>query len=65
VVVDDPRIKRLRELVDQATALENAAGRLVVELTDQLQRSIFLHDNRPRLPDRRRKRDRRRTLRQK
>jgi hypothetical protein len=58
---DDPRVECLRELIDQATALQQEATDLVIEITDQLQRSIWLHDDRglavvrPK-PDRRRRR---------
>jgi len=58
--VDDPRLKTLQDLRDQAVALRDSSQKLVAEITDQLQRSIFMHDDRgaavlrPK-PDRRRK----------
>jgi hypothetical protein len=53
--VEDPRIRQLRDLCDQAVKLKEAAEQLVAELTEQLQRSISTHDDRGSLPDRRRK----------
>ena len=55
--VDDPRIKQLRELCDQAIQLKEAAEQLVAELTEQLDRSFSTHDDRggPHTPERRRK----------
>jgi hypothetical protein len=58
--VDDPRLKTLQDLRDQAVAIRDSSQKLVAEITDQLQRSIFMHDDRgvavlrPK-PDRRRK----------
>ena len=45
-VMDDPRIKQLRELCQQAMKLKEAAEELVVQLTGQLERSISTHDDR-------------------
>jgi ABC-type transporter Mla subunit MlaD len=45
--VDDPRIAKLRELLDQATALLNGANQLVSDLTEQLRRT----SNEPGEPD--------------
>lgn len=45
-LVDDPRIKQLRDLCDQALKLKEAAEQLVIELTDQLNRSFSVHDDR-------------------
>jgi len=55
--VDDPRIKQLRDLCDQAIKLKEAAEQLVSELTEQLNRSFSTHDDRggPPASDRRRK----------
>jgi hypothetical protein len=53
--VEDPRIRQLRDLCDQAVKLKEAAEQLVAELTEQLQRSISTHDDRGGAPDRRRK----------
>jgi hypothetical protein len=33
-------------LLAEATALQEAATKLIAEITDQLQRSIFIHDDR-------------------
>jgi hypothetical protein len=33
-------------LLAEATALQEAATKLIAEITDQLQRSIFMHDDR-------------------
>jgi hypothetical protein len=43
IMPDDPRIQSLRQLIDEATALQEQATKLVVEITDQLQRSIWMH----------------------
>jgi hypothetical protein len=37
--VDDPRLAKLRELLDQATKLLDGANELVSDLTEQLERS--------------------------
>jgi ABC-type transporter Mla subunit MlaD len=37
--LNDPRIAKLRELLDQATKLLDGANELVADLTEQLQRS--------------------------
>jgi hypothetical protein len=37
--LDDPRIVTLRELLDQATKLRDAAHELVADLTEQLDRT--------------------------
>jgi hypothetical protein len=37
--LDDPRIVTLRELLDQATQLRDAAHELVADLTEQLDRT--------------------------
>jgi hypothetical protein len=56
---DDPRIATLRRLIDEATALQEHAARLVAEITDQLQRSIWIHDDRADGQERPRRRERR------
>jgi hypothetical protein len=43
--VDDPRIKHLRDLCEQAIKLKDAAEQLVTELTHQLERSVSTHDD--------------------
>jgi hypothetical protein len=58
--LEDPNVRRIRQLLAEATALQEAATKLIAEITDQLQRSIFMHDDRggPRGPqdvERRRK----------
>jgi hypothetical protein len=59
---DELRVRRIRELLNEATELQEAATKLIAEITDQLQRSIFIHDDRggrrepaPNAPERRRK----------
>jgi hypothetical protein len=49
--LEDPNVRRIRQLLAEATALQEAATKLIAEITDQLQRSIFIHDDRggPRL----------------
>jgi hypothetical protein len=37
--LDDPRLAKLRELLDQATKLLDGANELVSDLTEQLERS--------------------------
>jgi hypothetical protein len=37
--VDDPRLAKLRQLLDQATKLLDGANELVSDLTEQLERS--------------------------
>jgi hypothetical protein len=37
--LDDPRIAKLRELLDQATKLLDGANELVADLTEQLERT--------------------------
>ena len=37
--LDDPRITKLRELLDQATRLLDGANELVADLTKQIERS--------------------------
>ena len=44
--LDDPNVRRVRQLLAEATALQDAATKLIAEITDQLQRSIFMHDDR-------------------
>jgi len=44
--LDDPNVRRIRQLLAEATALQEAATKLIAEITDQLQRSIFMHDDR-------------------
>jgi hypothetical protein len=44
--LEDPRIKQLRQLLDEARSLQHHATSLVMEITDQIQRSIFMHDDR-------------------
>jgi hypothetical protein len=52
----DPHTEHLRRLIDEAKALQREASALVIEITDQLQRSIWLHndtvDDRPPRPRR-------------
>jgi hypothetical protein len=62
VDLEDERVRRIRELLTEATQLQETATKLIAEITDQLQRSIFMHDDRggPRdsasdRPERRRK----------
>jgi len=43
---EDLRVRRIRELLAEATQLQETATKLIGEITDQLQRSIFLHDDR-------------------
>ncbi|HEX7798483.1 MAG TPA: hypothetical protein VF456_29165 [Vicinamibacterales bacterium] len=44
--MEDPNVRRIRQLLAEATALQDAATKLIAEITDQLQRSIFMHDDR-------------------
>jgi len=44
--LEDIRVRRIRELLKEATDLQEAASKLIAEITDQLQRSIFMHDDR-------------------
>jgi hypothetical protein len=44
--LDDPRVRRIKDLLQQATKLQDAATKLITEITDQIQRSIFIHDDR-------------------
>jgi hypothetical protein len=44
--LEDPNVRRIRQLLAEATALQQAATKLIAEITDQLQRSIFMHDDR-------------------
>ena len=44
--LDDQRVKRLQDLLQEATHLQEAASKLIEDITDQLQRSIFIHDDR-------------------
>jgi hypothetical protein len=60
---EDPWIDSLRQLIDEARALQQQATTLVAEITDQLQRSIWMHEDGPVAEDRRRG-DRRRAPRQ-
>jgi len=60
--LEDIRVRRIRELLKEATDLQEAASKLIAEITDQLQRSIFMHDDRgaprdrsPSEPERRQK----------
>jgi hypothetical protein len=46
VKLEDPNVRRIRQLLAEATALQEAATRLIAEITDQLQRSIFMHNDR-------------------
>ena len=54
--MEDPHTEHLRRLIDEAKALQREASALVIEITDQLQRSIWLHndmgDDRPSRPRR-------------
>jgi ABC-type transporter Mla subunit MlaD len=52
--LDDPRIAKLRELLDQATKLLDGANELIADLTEQLQRTAK-DDKEPALIERRRK----------
>jgi hypothetical protein len=44
--LDDPRIVTLRELLDQATKLRDAAHELVSDLTEQLDRTSKVTNDR-------------------
>jgi len=44
--LEDLHVRRIRELLKEATELQEAASKLIAEITDQLQRSIFIHDDR-------------------
>jgi len=44
-VDNDSRVKRLRELIEEAKAMQRDASQLVADLTDQLERSILNHPN--------------------
>jgi hypothetical protein len=44
--LEDSNVRRIRQLLAEATALQQAATKLIAEITDQLQRSIFMHDDR-------------------
>jgi hypothetical protein len=46
VKLEDPNVRRIRQLLAEATALQESATKLIAEITDQLQRSIFMHDDR-------------------
>jgi hypothetical protein len=50
--LEDPNVRRIRQLLAEATALQEAATKLIAEITDQLQRSIFMHDDRGGLRER-------------
>ncbi|HEX7794215.1 MAG TPA: hypothetical protein VF456_07695 [Vicinamibacterales bacterium] len=54
--MEDPHTEHLRRLIDEAKALQREASALVIEITDRLQRSIWLHtdtvDDRPPRPRR-------------
>jgi len=41
----DPHTEHLRRLIEEAKSLQRAASALVIEITDQLQRSIWLHND--------------------
>jgi len=41
----DPHTEHLRRLIEEAQALQRAASALVIEITDRLQRSIWLHND--------------------
>jgi hypothetical protein len=45
--LDDPRIAKLRELLDQATKLLDGANELVADLTEQLQKTAKDDDKEP------------------
>jgi hypothetical protein len=57
--LEDQRISRIRELLEHATKLQDAATQLIADLTDQIQRSIFIHDDRGGPKERRRYHERR------
>jgi hypothetical protein len=42
--MEDPRLTTLRDLLAQASELQEETTKLIEEITDQLQRSIFMHD---------------------
>jgi hypothetical protein len=44
--LEDQNVRRIRQLLVEATALQQGATKLIAEITDQLQRSIFMHDDR-------------------
>jgi hypothetical protein len=46
LTVEEARLKTLNDLLGQATQLQAETTKLVAEITDQLQRSIFTHDDR-------------------
>jgi hypothetical protein len=43
--VEEQRLKTLHQLLSEAATLQEQANKLVAEITDQLQRSIFIHDD--------------------
>jgi len=45
LVVDQSRLKTLHDLLSEAKQLQEETSKLVAEITDQLQRSIFIHDD--------------------
>jgi len=57
---DESRVAELHRLLAEARALQDNANRVIVEITNQLQRSIWTHDDRgvrkSDLTERRRKR---------
>jgi hypothetical protein len=56
--LDDPRIAKLRELLDQATKLLDGANELVADLTEQLHRSTSAKESTERPPAERRRKPR-------
>jgi ABC-type transporter Mla subunit MlaD len=53
--LDDPRIAKLRELLDQATKLLDGANELVADLTEQLERTASTKIEKETPADRQRK----------
>jgi hypothetical protein len=53
--LDDPRIAKLRELLEQATRLLDGTNELVADLTEQLEKSAAAKSGKEALAERRRK----------
>jgi hypothetical protein len=53
--LDDPRITKLRELLDQATRLLDGANELVADLTEQIERTASTKTGKEPPVERRRK----------
>jgi len=43
--MEDPHTEHLRRLIEEAKTLQREASALVIEITGQLQRSIWLHND--------------------